>query len=139
FIIKYLCLNVLSQKQVFTQIVGEALYPLFLFTDFIPQPPSPSLTLRDFPHKWGKNFLITPLYNTSPSPPILPPLAGEGARRAEGGRIWGVITLIRNNKYHFSFYSSHKTLKVGFIDIENISYPNNLSISSINSILGLSK
>ncbi|MDP0003151.1 hypothetical protein Q7408_05675, partial [Glaesserella parasuis] len=24
FIIKYLCLNVLSQKQVFTQIVGEA-------------------------------------------------------------------------------------------------------------------
>ncbi|MDO9856236.1 hypothetical protein Q7451_09540, partial [Glaesserella parasuis] len=43
--------------------------------------------LRDFPHKWGKNFLITPLYNTSPSPPILPPFMGEGARRAEGGRV----------------------------------------------------
>ncbi|MDP0075626.1 hypothetical protein Q7356_06825, partial [Glaesserella parasuis] len=27
FIIKYLCLNVLSQKQVFTQIVGEAPVP----------------------------------------------------------------------------------------------------------------
>ncbi|MCT8550991.1 hypothetical protein KZ423_04705, partial [Glaesserella parasuis] len=78
FIIKYLCLNVLSQKQVFTQIVGEALYPLFLFTDFIPQPPSPSLTLRDFPHKWGKNFLITPLYNTSPtSPQYFPRLRGK--------------------------------------------------------------
>ncbi|MDP0260277.1 hypothetical protein Q7296_08760, partial [Glaesserella parasuis] len=37
FIIKYLCLNVLSQKQVFTQIVGEALgqyrtfYPRFIY------------------------------------------------------------------------------------------------------------
>ncbi|MDG6231589.1 hypothetical protein P9J70_08845, partial [Glaesserella parasuis] len=43
--------------------------------------------LRDFPHKWGKNFFITPLYNSSPSPPILPPLVGEGARRAEGGKM----------------------------------------------------
>ncbi|MDO9657318.1 hypothetical protein, partial [Glaesserella parasuis] len=76
----------------------------------------------------GEEFSHNAALQYFPSPPILPPFTGEGARRAEGGRIWGVITLIRKNKYHFSFYSSHKTLKVGFIDIENISYPNNLSI-----------
>ncbi|MDO9783928.1 hypothetical protein Q7511_10920, partial [Glaesserella parasuis] len=36
-------------------------YDIKIKADFIPLPPSPSLALRDFPHKWGKNFFAPPL------------------------------------------------------------------------------